>query len=50
MHTLVALEAPRPRKGLLRITAGNSFTLKDLPALPPDLKTAANIVMIEECK
>jgi hypothetical protein len=37
MHTLVTLEAPRPRKGLLRITGRKSFTLKDLPDLPPDL-------------
>jgi hypothetical protein len=37
IHTLVALEAPSPRNGLLRLTAGKSFTLKDVPALPPDL-------------
>jgi hypothetical protein len=37
VRTLVALEAPGPRKGLLRITTGKSFTLKDLPVLPADL-------------
>lgn len=34
---LVTLEAPGPRKGLMGLTAGKPFTLKDLPALPPDL-------------